>query len=372
MTSDTAPTVAVVAATSVSIDAFVEPWLDRLRRSGVSTLRLVGEPAESDQTSVPIGSLRRQGPLQILRSARNLRRVLTEHDVDVVVSLTPFAILAARIASIGRPWTTCGAAHGTLLEAALPVRTVFKVAEFALAWTDDITVTVNENDCRYYTGLRRTRRTLLAPAGGAGFDIDRWQRVRKRRTARRSGATVLYIGRRTSSKGLDVLERSFHQLRMLVPEADLLIVGSTAPGEPEWEPADSTQIRLIDHSEQIDDYLAEADVFCLCSPREGFPMALSEAVLSGVPTVAVQNSGSLQVRKAFGDSSVALVDDDPERIARALKSALRQSSGPAIEAQAMAEVSTDAVCRFYLHVVDMLLEAGGRPTIASSSPTDPV
>lgn len=371
MSSEATPTVAVVAATSVSIDAFVEPWLDRLRQSGISTLRLVGEPSESDQTSLAIGSLRRQGPLQILRSARNLRRLLTANKVDVVVSLTPFAILATRIASIGRPWTTCGAAHGTLLEAALPIRTVFKVAEAALAWTDDITVTVNENDCRFYTRLRRRRPTLLAPAGGAGFDIDRWQRVRKRRTARRSDDTVLYIGRRTSSKGLDVLEQSFHQLRALVPEAELLIVGSTAPGEPEWAPADATQIQLIDHSTQIDDYLAEAGAFCLCSPREGFPMALSEAVLSGVPAVAVQNSGSLQVRKTFGDKSVVLVEDRAEKIATALESALSESSTPDLEASAMIEVSTDAVCRFYLDVVDTLLEARGLPTVAAASPTDP-
>jgi hypothetical protein len=49
---------------------------------------------------------------------------------------------------------------------------LFAIAEFPLAWMSRRTVVVNSDDGRFYERCCRRERVVLAPAGGAGVNVQ--------------------------------------------------------------------------------------------------------------------------------------------------------------------------------------------------------
>lgn len=104
---------------------------------------------------------------------------------------------------------------------------------------------------------------------------------------------VLFLGRLTANKGVDLLARSFALVRRRIDDAALLIVG------PNKGDTQSRVQRLLDEAGLLDcatftgalagedksAALACADVFVLPSRAEGFSNAVLEAMATGMPVV---------------------------------------------------------------------------------------
>jgi glycosyltransferase involved in cell wall biosynthesis len=138
---------------------------------------------------------------------------------------------------------------------------------------------------------------------------------------------VLYVGWLMPAKGvLDLLEAASQ-----VPELEVHLLGRFVPQDGEsCEATLRTRIeqpdlsgRVILHGEvprdQVPRFLSEADVFCLPSHGEGFPMALLEAMMAGLPCIV----------SAVGAMPDVIVDDQtgwvvPRQDTPALVHALRR------------------------------------------------
>jgi glycosyltransferase involved in cell wall biosynthesis/predicted metal-dependent phosphoesterase TrpH len=125
---------------------------------------------------------------------------------------------------------------------------------------------------------------------------------------------VLYAGRLTKEKGVDLLAESFLRARRRDPRLHLLLAG----GGPEEE---ALRQRLGDaatflgwlEGEELGRAYASADLFLFCSETDTFGQVIIEAQASGLPVVAVDAGGPASLIR--DRETGRLCPADPEAIA---------------------------------------------------------
>ena len=110
----------------------------------------------------------------------------------------------------------------------------------------------------------------------------------KRPKAKKS-KTVLAVGRLHEQKGFDLLLRAWQPIEKTHPEWTLRIVGE-GPKRPELEAQIREQglqrVQLAGRTDEVAKEYTAASLFVLSSRYEGLPLALIEAMWSGLPCVA--------------------------------------------------------------------------------------
>ncbi|HMJ72054.1 MAG TPA: glycosyltransferase [Solirubrobacterales bacterium] len=125
-----------------------------------------------------------------------------------------------------------------------------------------------------------------------GVDTDRFTPEKAERSAFPGELRVLYAGRLTREKGVDLLAESFLRARVVEPRLHLLLAGG-GPEEGEL------RARLGEHATFLGwlegDDLARAyasvDLFLFCSRTDTYGQVVLEAGASGLPVVAVGEGG---------------------------------------------------------------------------------
>jgi len=156
-----------------------------------------------------------------------------------------------------------------------------------------------------------------------GVDTDRFDSAKADRDAYPGEIKVLYAGRLTREKGVDLAE-SFLQARRADPRLHLLLAGG-GPEEAELRERlgnGATFLGWLDGDELAVAY-ASADAFLFCSSTDTYGQVILEAAASGLPVVAVAEGGpaALVENRHTG----LLCRPDPDHLAGAL---LQLASSP--------------------------------------------
>lgn len=125
-----------------------------------------------------------------------------------------------------------------------------------------------------------------------GVDLDRFGPDKADPDAFPGEVRVLYAGRLTSEKGVDLLAESFLRAHRVDPRLHLLLAGG-GPEEAEL------RARLGGHAtflgwlegEELARVYASADLFLFCSRTDTYGQVLLEAGASGLPAVAIAEGG---------------------------------------------------------------------------------
>jgi glycosyltransferase involved in cell wall biosynthesis len=178
---------------------------------------------------------------------------------------------------------------------------------------------------------------------------------------RRSGGDVFVIGslgRLDRMKGYDLLLPALSRL----PQARLVVLG-----EGEQRSALEQQARSLGVADRVElagwdpeprDRLPEWDVFCLPSRTEGFPLAIVEAMLAGLPVVATR-VGSVAEAVQHGRTGLLVDPDNVDGLVGALRQLAdphrRQELGQAARAHAAAHFTVDRMADAYRALYDEML-----------------
>jgi glycosyltransferase involved in cell wall biosynthesis len=129
------------------------------------------------------------------------------------------------------------------------------------------------------------------------------------------------VGRLTEVKRQDVMIRAVGRLRQRLPDVRLLLVGD-GPERSKLEALArdlglADRVHFAGYQPCPEQFLRAMDVFCLTSRTEGFPVALLEAWLAGVPTVCTA-VGGIPAVVTQGEDGLLIPPGDEDALLEAL------------------------------------------------------
>ncbi len=200
-----------------------------------------------------------------------------------------------------------------------------------------------------------------------GVDLERFRPAAadERAALRRAlglpdGPLVVYAGRLSPEKGVDVLARAWPRVVARLPAARLWMLGDGAERARLEELARregvAHALALPGPVADAAPFVRAADAAVLPSRTEGMPVALLEAMACAVPVVATAVGGSAEVLRD-GLTGRLVPPERPDALADALVEALRDPAAQDRARAARAEVAA----RYGLdHVAEVLLEVYAR------------
>ena len=264
-------------------------------------------------------------------SLPSLVETLTEGRFDLIHLVTPgpagvAAALTARIAGI-----PLLASHHTEFVAYARMRS----GSEALAMAMGVAMSLFYRDCRVVLSPSRSADASLEQLGVPveriarwvrGVDASRFSPDRRRREPADDRISVLYAGRQTREKGIELLADAFERARSVQPRLRLVLAGGgPEEGYLRERLGDAAEFRGWLAGDELARAYADADAFLFCSRTDTYGQVVVEAQASGVPVIAVREGGPADLIDE--SRSGMLCEPDPEEIAAKL---VRLTHNPAL------------------------------------------
>lgn len=197
---------------------------------------------------------------------------------------------------------------------------------------------------------------------------------------------ILFVGFFSRDKGPHVAVETWNRLRGQGRDAVLVMAGSTDPAYHEVDAqlverirlhraSPDGRLRLVEQAADIALYYRAADIFLLPSLREGCPLALLEAMASGLPCVAFRLEGATDALITSGEDGLLVPVGDVDAFAAATASVLTDTAaarrlGAAARHTAEARHTVEAMARAYLRCYLDLVPPSS-PALASGDASVP-
>ena len=358
------PVILFVTAIAVTLETFVVPIAESLHDRGWTTIAAANGASrvEGFDSAVDLPAFRREGILAHIGAFWALVRTIRTVKPDVMHLNTPAAVVIGRLAGAITRVPSVSVIHGTFLEPRSWLTVAYGLVESLSARMSRVTVVLNEDDARFYRRVCGKGRILMAPAGGAGVDFGTPGRGSQGDPTRK---VALFVGRLAADKNLDFLVQAWTAARRACPDLVLRLVGSNVAGDPPWA---RPEVPGIEFGPWTDDPISEmlgATIFVSGSRREGFPMAVAEAVVSGVPVVAVDNRGTREIQRRAGGAAITVVSCDRRLFAAAMIRAVSESTTPEFRKGLAEQWGREATVAFHVSVVEDHFERSPIPRLAS-------
>ncbi len=290
---------------------------------------------------------------------KQIKRIYREFPFDAILAswAYPDAYAAARVArDLNVPLVTnlLGSDINALIET-----DVRPHIEFALKQSAKI-IPVSEALGNKIAGMGVPESKIVVQHNGvdtAKFQLRDKQALRRKLGIAHSGALVCYVGNFVSEKGVDVLVNAFRLLKEGGrTDIHLALIGSGAlePNLRSIVQQNGMEQTVTFYGrrkhDEIPDWMAACDVFCLPSLREGCPNVVLEALCSGRPVVASCVGG---VPELLSTQEGALVPpSNPSALKDALLATLARSWEPEVLRRAVDGRSWDDVGFGYYQILD--------------------
>jgi glycosyltransferase involved in cell wall biosynthesis len=245
---------------------------------------------------------------------RVLRRAIRASRPDIVLSFTDTTNVLTLCAARLSRWQVVASEHSDPERHPLPAAWK-RLMLVSYRWAAAI-VTPNRETREWFPPDLRARTHVIpnpVPAGGAAPPGVGGGRV---------GTLVVSVGRLSEEKGHDRLLEAFARVAAARPAWRLLIAGD-GPLRGELEALRDRlglqqRVELPGLVQDMGGLLARADLYVLASRREVFPMALCEAMASGVPAVAMEYRPGVREIVRDGVDGVVVPAGDVTALAAAM------------------------------------------------------
>lgn len=267
--------------------------------------------------------------LRNITAYRQLKQVMEEEHFDLVHCHTPMGGALARLAAHHtKTGPVIYTAHGFHFFKGAPLVNwlCYYPVEWALSRYTDVLICINEED--YDRAKRRFHAKKVVRIPGVGVDCERIAAVSIDRDQKRKSLGIskdqkvlLYVGEMTKNKNHRLLIEAVARLH----DKNLVCVlcGHGQEEQHLRELAEALhvadQILFLGYRKDVLEIYRIADVFVFPSMREGLPVALIEAMASGLPAVCSDIRGNTDLIK---DKNVLLPPTDVDGFCNAISAVL--------------------------------------------------
>lgn len=272
---------------------------------------------------------------------RSLRRLFASEHFDLIHTHTPVGSVLTRLAArnarrSGTP--VLYTAHGFHFFRGAPVINwlFWYPVERVLSRLTDVLITINTEDCQRAC---RFAHCTVAYVPGVGINTERFAATRDVRALRESlgladdDYVLLSVGDLIVRKNQEAIVRA---LCHLPAQVKLLICGEGTLEQRLRDLSSSLRlgdrVRLLGFRDDIPDLMHLADALVFPSLHEGLPVAVQEAMASGLPVIASAIRGVTPELIKDHETGLLLADHDEQSIAAAVTTLMEHPE----QAQSMA------------------------------------
>jgi len=304
--SETKPKIAIVANTAWNIINFRLSLLHKLKQEGYDVFAIApndeyGSKIESEGFKlVPLKNLDRKGtnPIKDLRLMFELRNIYLREKVDLALHYTIkpniYGSFAAALSKKLCICTVTGLGYSFLSEtwvsklAKILYRYAFKQAAYVAFQNNDDRNLFIENK------LVDGDKSLLVR--GSGIDCTYFTAMEK--TVFSEKLVFLFVGRLLIDKGIKEYLNAAKKIKEIFPQTVFQIIGKIDEDNPSCisksELENALQLNIIEYlgaTDQLREFLRNADCVVLPSYREGLPRVMLEAISMSKPIVTTNAAG---------------------------------------------------------------------------------
>jgi GalNAc-alpha-(1->4)-GalNAc-alpha-(1->3)-diNAcBac-PP-undecaprenol alpha-1,4-N-acetyl-D-galactosaminyltransferase len=251
-----------------------------------------------------------------LRRIQRLRTAIHESNPDCVISFMDQMNVLTLLATMGRKIPV------VVVEQSFPpahrIGTAWNLLRRLSYPKADRVVTVTQRAMSGFSQRIRSRsiaipNPVLSPISRDGTNVS---------TPASTGPSIIAVGRLARIKGHDLLLRAFALLKDRHPCWSLTILGE-GPQRQELESlrdrlALSKRVSMPGQVANPEDYLKQSSLFVMASRSEGFPMALCEAMASGLPVISTDCPSGPREIISDGEDGILVPNGDVEALAAAI------------------------------------------------------
>lgn len=296
--------------------AFHEPYMEWFKMQGWEVHAAAGEDAPLLFCDKKYGIPIQRSPFRVsnICSIIELKRIISEGNYDIIHCHTPMGGVAARLAAVlSKDKRACViyTAHGFHFYKGAPLKNwlLYYPIERLLAHATDVLVTMNRED---YARAKHFAAKRVEYVPGVGIDIERFhnrdlpaerQELRQEFGVSDQDIMLLSVGELIDRKNHAILLKAMAQLKNSQFKGSIrcVICGEGPLMEDLCQRAKDLGIEdrvvLAGRREDIPAICHAADIFVFPSRQEGLPIALLEAMASGLPVVASHIRGNCDLVK---------------------------------------------------------------------------
>ena len=237
---------------------------------------------------------------------RQLDKLIKDNSFDVIHCHTPIGSFLARyLGDRHHVKTIIYTAHGFHFYQGAPLvnRVIYKTAERLMAHHTDALITINQEDYKNACSFKYRNQGKPYFLHGAGIDTKRFSVIVDRSKKRKEldigekDFVILSVGELNKNKNHETIIRVLSTMEC--SNIKYLICGE---GESKFaltkliiDSGLQDCVRLLGYRNDIPDICCISDIFVFPSYREGLPIALMEAMATGLPAVASEIRGNVDL-----------------------------------------------------------------------------
>ena len=267
-----------------------------------------------------------------LRAYRELKRIIDEGNFRIIHCHTPVGAMITRLAAQDarkRGTKVIYTAHGFHFHKGSSVFSwlAYYPVEWVLAHLTDVLLTMNQEDYALAKKKMHARRVEYVP--GVGIDTTRFahhrqDRLEKRRELgfREEDFLILTVAEMNKNKNQSMVLKALARLKDMPEYANIkyLICGmgeyETVLRQEAKDLGVEDHVFFLGYRKDIPQIHRASDLFAFLSYREGLPVALMEAMSSGMPTVCSAARGNTDLIENGKEGLI--VANEPQAVADAI------------------------------------------------------
>ncbi len=274
-----------------------------------------------------------------LKAYKMLKKVLKENSFDVIHCNTPVGGILTRLAAKGQRKNGAKVfytAHGFHFYDGAPKKNwivYYPIEKLFSRYTDKL-ITITKEDFALAQARFKCKTCYIH---GVGANSERYvphteqekTEMRRKLGFRDDDKIIINVGELLPNKNQKTAVLAVRELVKRIPDVKLLIAGNGVEKDNLEKLISDYHLEknviLLGYTMELPSYITASDVLISCSYREGLPMNILEAMMSGKPIVASNNRGHRELVKNEKNGYLVKADDYAEYASRLATILLHQN-----------------------------------------------